>query len=93
MDEKAKYLGHEIDDIPIWLSRDITYKRARYIERNMELNQNFSLAHREFQCKLNGIYCQAQPQSKPSWTVAGFNSSFSVRPAGQPVNPIQNSTF
>ena len=38
-------------------------------------------------------YCQSQPQSRPSWAVAGFNSSFSVRQAGWPADPIQNSTF
>ena len=38
-------------------------------------------------------YCQAQPQSRPSWAVAGFNSSFYVRQTGRQADPIQNSNF
>ena len=33
------------------------------------------------------------PNQSPSWAVAGFNSSFSVRQAGRQADPIQNSTF
>ena len=61
--KKSKYLGNEIDHIPNGLSRDTMYKRARYIERNMELNQEFPFAHPEVKCKLNRIYNSSFPGS------------------------------
>ena len=51
----AKYLGNEIDSIPAGLSRDVKRKRAMFIERNLELNQEFPFAHPELKCKLNRI--------------------------------------
>ena len=42
---QAKYLGNEIEDIPTGLSKDVKIKRARFIERNVEICQEFSYAH------------------------------------------------
>ena len=59
----AKYLGNDIDNIPAGLSRDVKRKRAMFIERNLEINQEFPFAHPELKCKLNRIYNSAFPGS------------------------------
>ena len=43
--KSAKYLGNKVTGIMDGLSQDIKIKRARYIERNVELNQEFYFAH------------------------------------------------
>ena len=52
----AKYLGNRLTNKINGLTQDIVEKRARYIERNCELNQEFPYAHPELKCKLNNIY-------------------------------------
>ena len=52
----AKYLGNRLTNKIDGLTQDIVEKRARYIERNCELNQEFPYAHPELKCKLNNIY-------------------------------------
>ena len=59
----AKYLGNEIVSMPDGLSKDAKAKRARYIERNVELNQEFKFAHPEVKCRINKIYNSAFPGS------------------------------
>lgn len=59
----AKYLGNEITDMPDGLSRDAMIKRARYVERNVELGQEFDFAHPEVKCKINRVYNSSFPGS------------------------------
>ena len=60
---QAKYLGNEIEDIPNGLSKDARIKRARFIEKNMEICQEFGYAHPEVKCKINSIYNSSFPGS------------------------------
>ena len=60
---QAKYLGNEIEAIPNGLLKDSKMKQARYIERNVELNQEFRLAHPEVKCRINRIYNSSFPGS------------------------------
>ena len=50
--EKAKYPGNTFTSIPDGLSRDAKEKRARYIERNVEIMQEFHLAHTDVNSEL-----------------------------------------
>ena len=52
----AKYLGNKLTNRINGMLEDIKEKRARYIERNCELNQDFPFAHPELKCKMNQIY-------------------------------------
>ena len=61
--DDAKYLGNCITSIPDGLSRDCKQKRARYIERNCELNQEFYPAHPDVKCKINRIFNSSFPGS------------------------------
>ena len=60
---QAKYLGNEVEAIPNGLLKDAKVKRARYIERNVELNQEFRHAHPEIKCRINKIYNSSFPGS------------------------------
>ena len=60
---RAKYLGNFIEDVPNGLQFDAKVKRAKYIERNVELGQEFQLAHPEVKCKINRIYNLSFPGS------------------------------
>ena len=51
----SKYLGHKLTDRINGLSNDISEKRAKYIQRNCELLQEFPFSHPEFKCKINHI--------------------------------------
>ena len=61
--KQAKYLGNELENIPCGLSKDARVKRAKYIEKNIELNQEFPYAHPDLKCKINRIYNSAFPGS------------------------------
>ena len=61
--EDAKYLGNFIENVPTGLSMDVLRKRAMYIEKNMELMQEFPFAHPELKCRINRIYNSAFPGS------------------------------
>ena len=61
--EEAKYLGGKLTGIVDGFQQDVRIKRARFIERNCELNQEFYLAHPEIKCKLNHIYNSSFPGS------------------------------
>ena len=61
--EQAKYLGNILSNIPDGFSKDAKQKRARNIERNIELNQEFPIAHPEVKCKINAIYNSSFPGS------------------------------
>ena len=61
--KQAKYLGNTIENVINGLAHDIKLKRARYIEKNCELNQEFMFAHPEIKSKLNHIYNSSFPGS------------------------------
>ena len=59
----AKYLGSTIRNNMDRFNSDCTEKRARYIEKNCELNQEFKHAHPEVKCTINRIYNSSFPGS------------------------------
>ena len=61
--KQAKYLGNTIECVPNGHAADIKVKRARYIERNVEINHEFPDAHPDLKCKLNTIYNSSFPGS------------------------------
>ena len=61
--QHAKYLGNTITSIPDGFCKDAKQKRAQYIERNCEINQEFPMAHLEVKCKINRIYNSSFPGS------------------------------
>ena len=61
--ENAKYLGNTITGIPDEFSRDAKQKRAAYIERNVEIMQEFHMAHPDVKCRINRIYNSSFPGS------------------------------
>ena len=60
--DHAKYLGNTLTNVMEGFSKDCKQKRARYIERNCELIQEFHLAHPEVRCKINRIYNSSFPR-------------------------------
>ena len=61
--EEAKYLGGQLTNIPDGYQQDVRVKRACFIERNCDLNQEFPMAHPEVKCKMNRIYNSSFPGS------------------------------
>ena len=61
--EQAKYLGNDITNIPDGWKKDTKCKRAMFIERNIEINQEFPSAHPEIKCRINRIYNSSFPGS------------------------------
>ena len=59
--ENAKYLGNNVSSIPDGYAKDARQKRAQYIERNIEIMQEFPFAHPEVKCRLNRIYNSSFP--------------------------------
>ena len=49
--------------IPDGLARDAREKRAIYIERNVEIMQEFSVAHPDVKCRINRIFNSSFPDS------------------------------
>ena len=81
--DHAKYLGNTITSVPDGFCKDAKEKRARYIERNCEIMQEFPMAHPEVKCNINRIYNSSFPgsvlydlsstpatQLKNSWSVS-----------------------
>ena len=54
--ETVIHLGNTIENNGNFLSKDIKIKRAKYINRNNELNQEFYFADPETKMKINSIY-------------------------------------
>ena len=54
--EGAKYLGNTVTNAINGLQSDIKIKRAKYIEKNCEILQEFGFIHPDLQCKINSIY-------------------------------------
>ena len=70
----AKYLGNKLVNKIDGQSQDIKEKRARYIERNIELNQEFIFAHPEVKSKINHIYNSSFPGSQ-LWDLCSKNAN------------------
>ena len=54
--KSGKYHGKKLTGIQNGYQQDVKEKRARYIERNCELNQEFPFAHPSVKCHLNRLY-------------------------------------
>ena len=61
--KQANYLGNLLSNVPDGWKDDTRVKRAKYIERNVELQQEFPSAHPSFLCKINRIYNSSFPGS------------------------------
>ena len=59
----AKYLGNKVMNKIDGLKCDTIEKRAKYIEKNLELLQEFYYVHPEVLCKINRIYNSSFPGS------------------------------
>ena len=59
----AKYLGNTVTNKINGLQNGIKSKRARYIEKNCELLQEFPFIYPEIMCKINSIYNRSFPGS------------------------------
>ena len=71
--EQSKYLGNKLTSVMDGYSSDIREKRARFIERNCELNQEFSFAHPELKSRINRIYNSSFPGSV-LWDLTSTNT-------------------
>ena len=60
---RAMHIGNTIINNMDRLTKDCMENRARYIERNCELNQEFNYAHPEVNCQINRIYNSSFPGS------------------------------
>ena len=54
--QSGKYLGNQMTSIQDGYQKDASSKRAQFIDRNINLNQEFSLAHPELKSRINQIY-------------------------------------
>ena len=61
--ENAKYLGNRITGVIDGYSQDVNEKRAQFIRKNCELQQEFRLAHPDVLTKINRIYNSSFPGS------------------------------
>ena len=51
----GKYLGNTLTSIQNGYQQEEKEKRARYIEQNCEINQEFAFAHPQVNCQINRI--------------------------------------
>jgi hypothetical protein len=75
--EKAKYLGNKVTGIMDGYSQDVKEKRAQFIERNCEINQEFSFAHPEVKTRINRIYNSSFPGSV-LWDLSSPNAKMII---------------
>lgn len=61
--DSSKYLGNCVTGVLDGFSRDCNQKRASYIGRNCDINQEFHYAHPEVKCRINRIYNSSFPGS------------------------------
>ena len=54
--DKFKHLGISLENVMNGCAHDIEVRRAQYIGKNLELNQEFHFAHPSVKVKLNAIY-------------------------------------
>ena len=52
----GKYLGNKLTSVQDGYKQDVSEKRAMFITRNIELNQEFYFAHPAVKCRMNQIY-------------------------------------
>ena len=52
----GKYLGNKLTSVQDGYRQDVSEKRAMFITRNIELNQEFYFAHPAVKCRINQIY-------------------------------------
>ena len=64
----GKHLGNTIENDLDGMSKDLMIKRAKYIERNLELNQEFHFAHPETKVNINNIY-NSHFSGSPLWNL------------------------
>ena len=68
--DKCKHLGTIITNKVDGCEEDLKVKNAKYIERNIEINQEFSFAHPSTKLKINSIY-NYDFTSSPLWNLFG----------------------
>ena len=66
--ESGKHLGVNLNDKNDGLRYDMKIKRAQYITKNNQLNQEFSFCHPRAQFHLNQVYNSSFPGS-PLWNL------------------------
>ena len=66
----AKYLGNIITNIYNGMEKDVLSKRAKFIEKNCEIIQEFKCAHPEVKTKVNKSYNSSFPGSV-LWSFSG----------------------
>ena len=71
--DKDKYLGNKMTGVLDGYASDVKEKRAQFIERNCELNQEFSSAHPEVKNRTNRIYNSSFPGSV-LWDLTAHNT-------------------
>jgi hypothetical protein len=75
--EKAKYLGNKMTGVLDGYATDVREKRAQFIERNCDLNQEFSSAHPEVKNRINRIYNSSFPGSV-LWDLTAHNTKMII---------------
>ena len=75
-----KHLGNNIVNQNNFISKDIIIKRAAYVTKNIELNQEFYFSHPKTKLKINQIY-NSHYTGSPLWNLFGaeaqkFESSY-----------------
>ena len=73
IEESANYLGNTITSEINGLLDDTKIKRARYIEKNSEILQEFFFAHPKVKCNINRIYNSSFPGSV-LWDLSSRNT-------------------
>ena len=73
----AKYLGNKLTNNQDGYQQDAKEKRARFIGRNVELNQEFYFAHPAVKCRINQIYNSSFSGSM-LWNLKGDNTKHLV---------------
>ena len=68
--KKFKHLGIDIEDKINGCEHDMVIKNAKYVSKNIELNQEFSFAHPSTKLKINKIY-NSHYSGSPLWNLFG----------------------
>ena len=68
--DQIKHLGHIVDNKGCHTNQDIIVKRAQFVNKNMELNQEFQFAGPKTRFKINQIY-NSHFYGSPIWNLFG----------------------
>ena len=68
--DQIKHLGHVIQNKPCFTDQDVIVKRAQYINKNLELNQEFSFASSRSKFRICSIY-NSHFYGSPIWDLFG----------------------